>query len=141
MWPCLGQPASLSHFPRSRRMMSGSARLGLALLSAGQAQKEFFHNEALQTLDLLTAAAVEEGPRNSPPATPSLGTCYIVGNAPTGDWAGKSQCLAGFTSGGCGYVDPVDRMRAHVRANLAWANYLSRARGVGVLLGGDLVLG
>src|SRR5260221_3537708 len=140
MWPCLGQPASLSHFPRSRRMMSGSARLGLALLSAGQAQKEFFHNEALQTLDLLTAAAVEEGPRNSPPATPSLGTCYIVGNAPTGDWAGKSQCLAGFTSGGWRYVDPIDGMSAYVKATSAWANYRSGAWELGVLRGGSLVL-
>jgi hypothetical protein len=50
--------------------MSGSARLNMPFLIPGQAQKEFFHNEALQTLDLVAAAAVEEGPRSDPPPRP-----------------------------------------------------------------------
>src|SRR5947199_3315282 len=96
--------------------MSGSARLSLPFLSPGQAQKEFFHNEALQTLDLLTAAAVEETPRNDPPADPVVGACYIVGNSPTEEWAGKSQYIAGYTSGGWRYIAPTAGMSAYVKA-------------------------
>jgi hypothetical protein len=121
--------------------MSGSARLGLNFLSAGQAQKEFYHNEALQTLDLLTAAAIEEGPRNSPPATPLVGECYIVGDAPTDDWAGRSHCLAGYTSGGWRYVDPIDGMSAYVKATSTWANYRAGSWEVGTLRGAGLVIG
>ncbi len=64
--------------------MSGSPRLSLAFLSAGQAQKEITHNEALQSLDILVSAAVEEAPRATPPVSPTIGSCYIVGSAPTG---------------------------------------------------------
>ena len=46
--------------------MSGTPRLALPFLSPGQAQKEFTHNEALQTLDFLIAGAVEEAPRPAP---------------------------------------------------------------------------
>ena len=53
--------------------MSSTTRLHLPFLSAGQAQKEFSHNEALQALDFLVAGAVEEGPRNDPPTAPVHG--------------------------------------------------------------------
>ncbi len=42
--------------------MNASQRLALPFILPGQAQKELFHNEALQTLDLVVAAAVEEPP-------------------------------------------------------------------------------
>ena len=48
--------------------MAGTPRLSLPFLSVGQAQKEFTHNEALQTLDVLVAGAIEEPPRATPPA-------------------------------------------------------------------------
>ena len=83
--------------------MSGTPRLALPFLSAGQAQKEFFHNEALQTLDMLVAAAVEEAPRAAPPATPAVGATYIVADSPTGEWAGKPLNLAAYTIGGWGF--------------------------------------
>ena len=51
--------------------MNSTDRLSLPLLIAGQAQKELFHNEALQTLDTLVAAAVEDAPANDPPQSPS----------------------------------------------------------------------
>jgi hypothetical protein len=95
--------------------MSGTARLALPFLSPGQAQKEFIHNEALQTLDLLVSAAVEEAPRSSPPASTVVGACYIVGLSRTGAWAGKAQCLAGYTSGGWRFVSPIDGMNAYVK--------------------------
>jgi hypothetical protein len=121
--------------------MSGSARLGLPFLSIGQASKEFFHNEALQTLDLVTAAAVEEGPRNDPADAPELGSCYIVGDSPTGEWAGKSQCIAGYTSGGWRFIAPIEGMSAYVKAMGVYACYRAGAWEVGSLRGGSVVLG
>lgn len=96
--------------------MSVTARLNLPFLAAGQAQKELVHNEALQVIDLLVAANVAEPPRNDPPTTPAIGTCYIIGTAPTGGWAGKPSQLAGWTSGGWRYIAPVEGMRANVQS-------------------------
>jgi len=121
--------------------MSGSARLNLPFLSAGQAQKEFLHNEALQALDLMVAAAVEEAPRSNPPASPLLGACYIVGASPSGAWTGKSGCIAGFTSGGWRFIAPTEGLSAYVKSAGTWANYRSGAWEVGVLRGNSLVLG
>jgi hypothetical protein len=115
--------------------------MALPFLSVGQAQKEFFHNEALQTLDLLVAAAVEEAPRSTPPSSPSVGASYIVGASPTGAWAGKSQHLAGYTSGGWRLVPPLEGMSAYVKANGTWANYRSGAWELGTLRGTNVVLG
>ena len=127
--------------------MSGSARFSLPFLAAGQAQKEFYHNEALQTLDLAVAAAVEEEPRSSPPSSPSVGACYIVAEPPSGEWTGKSQNLAGYTSGGWKYVTPQDGLTAYVKSTGTWACYRSGAweigkvRGSCVLLDGVQIIG
>ena len=121
--------------------MSGSARLNMPFLSAGQAQKELYHNEALQTLDLITAAAAEEGPRSDPPAAPVLGSCYLVGSSPTGEWAGKSGCLAGYTSGGWRFVDPIEGMSAYVKSTGTWANYRAGSWEIGTLRGAAVVIG
>jgi hypothetical protein len=106
-----------------------------------QAQKEFFHNEALQTLDLLVAAAVEEGPRSSPPTSAATGACYIVGSSPSGAWAGKNACLAGYTSGGWRFISPLEGMTAYVKATGTWANYHDGSWDLGSLRGASLVLG
>lgn len=127
--------------------MSGSARFDLPFLSAGQAQKEFFHNEALQTLDLAVAAAVEEEPRSSPPSSPIIGACYIVGAASAGEWAGRDDCLAGYTSGGWRFIGPRDGLSAYVKTTGTLAHYRSGAwefgkvRGASVILDGVQVVG
>ena len=89
----------------------------------------------------MTAAAVEEGPRDSPPTAPSVGVCYIIGEAPTSDWAGKSHCLAGYTSGGWRFIDPIDGMSAYVKTTSTWANYRAGSWEVGTLRGAGLVIG
>ena len=89
----------------------------------------------------MTAAAVEEGPCDSPPTGPSVGVCYIIGDAPTSDWAGKSHCLAGYTSGGWRFIDPIDGMSAYVKATSTWANYRAGSWEVGTLRGAGLVIG
>ena len=115
--------------------MSASARLSLPFLSPGQAQKEFFHNEALQTLDLLVAPAVEEGPRDAPPASPNIGACYLVGASPSGDWVGKSMCIAGYTSGGWRLIQPTEGMTAYVKSTGQTATY---REGAWEIAGGQL---
>ena len=120
--------------------MSSTARLGVPFLSTGQAQKEFFHNEALQTFDLLVAAAVEEAPRNSPPGTPALGQCYIVGSVPTGSWVGKEQCLAAFTSGGWRFISPFEGVGAFVRSTKTCATYVAGVWEIGVARAAKVVI-
>lgn len=96
--------------------MSATPRLGLPFLNVGQAQKEFTHNEALQTLDIVVAGAVEEPPRAAPPDSPAEGACYIVEVMATGDWAGHDGCVAAWTSGGWRFVAPIEGMSFRVRS-------------------------
>ena len=81
-----------------------SDRFALPLLSAGQAQKELYHNEAMALIDLLAHAAVEDHGLDTPPATPSPGQCWIVGSSPSGAWAGHAGALAGWSGGGWRFV-------------------------------------
>ena len=103
--------------------MSGTDRLNLPFLSPGQAQKEIFHNEALQALDAVVAACVEEPARNDPPLSPAPGDCYIVGSAPTGAWAGQASAIASFSSSGWRFVAAVDGLSAYVRSTGTDANF------------------
>ncbi len=127
--------------------MSGSPRLSLAFLSAGQVQKEVTHNEAIQALDFLVSAAVEEGPRIAPPASPVIGACYIVAASPSGAWAGQAQRLACYSSGGWRFLSPVEGQGAYVKTQGEAAFFRSGAwefgvvRGTKVVLGGQQVVG
>lgn len=81
-------------------MTDHTARLELPLLHAGQAQKEGTHNEALTMVDLLLHGCVDSVGEDTPPAAPSVGECHVVGDAPSGEWAGHASHMAGFTAGG-----------------------------------------
>jgi len=89
----------------------------------------------LQTLDLAVAAAVEEEPRTSPPSSPAIGDCYIVGTAASGAWAGRDECLAGYTSGGWRFIEPLEGLGAYVKTTGTWAIYLSGAWEIGNVRG------
>ena len=127
--------------------MAGTPRLALPFLSVGQAQKEFTHNEALQTLDVLVAGAVEQPPLANPPTSPELGACYIVAAGATDAWAGKAQCVAAWTSGGWRFVSPADGMILYERTsgtcaafrNGAWE--LGMERAAALLIDGQQVVG
>jgi len=121
--------------------MSATHRLALPFILPGQAQKELFHNEALQALDLMVAAAVEEPPRAAPPATPALGSCYIVGAVPSGDWVGHANCLAGMTAAGWRFVTPIEGLAAFDRSSGQTAVYRSGAWELGVLRGDRVEIG
>jgi hypothetical protein len=97
-----------------------------------------FHNEALQSLDVLVAAAVEGAPLATPPASPNLGDCYIVAANPTAAWAGKAQQLAAFTSGGWRFVVPRDGLSVYVKSSGATAAYRAGAWVFGDLSGSQV---
>jgi hypothetical protein len=127
--------------------MSATPRLALPFLVPGQAQKELFHNEALQSLDVLVAAAVEGPPLATPPATPAAGDCHIVGSSPTGAWAGHAQQLAAYTSGGWRFIPAREGMTMLDRSSGGTAAYVSgtwelgKVRGSQLVLDGDQVVG
>lgn len=121
--------------------MTSTPRLALPFISPGQAQKEFTHNEALQTLDIVASLAVEEGPRADPPVSPQIGACYIVDASATGAWAGQSQCVAGFSAGGWRFVAPLEGMMAYVKSASIWAVYRAGNWELGVLRGSTVEIG
>ena len=94
---------------------SASPRFALPLLFAGQAQKEIYVNVALALVDALLHGAIE-GTANAPPSVPVDGTCWLVGSAPTGDWAGASGKLAARQGGTWLFIAPRDGIRLLNRA-------------------------
>lgn len=87
-----------------------SPRFALPFLFAGQAQKEFFVNEAFARLDALLHPSVL-GESDAPPADPVDGDCWIVGPAGEGEWAGRADCLACRQPGQWTYLTPRPGMR------------------------------
>lgn len=87
---------------------SATPALGLPLLVAGQAQKEFFVNQALGLLDALHARAVIA----SRPAPPSAaeGEAFRVTATATGAWAGHEDSIAILIGGGWHFVAPAEGM-------------------------------
>ena len=124
-----------------------SARLALPLLQPGQAQKEMTHNEALALIDLAIGAHVLDIGVETPPATPAIGTCWIVGAAPTGAWAGHPQALAGWAAGGWRFVAATEGLTAWVDAAGLPARFVSgewhlgELRAARVLIDGVAVVG
>ena len=103
--------------------MEQTARFAIPQLAAGQLQKEFTHNEALQRIDMLLCPIVEGAPGPTPPATPAIGSCYLVGAGATGAWAGQDAALACFTDGGWRFVQPREGMAVIDRVtgqSIAW---------------------
>lgn len=87
--------------------MELTPRLSLPTLIPGQAQKEFFHNEALQLLDCTVAGAIEEPARSDPPPAPVPGQTYLISGSPIGDWSAYPDHIASFGLGGWRFVAPV----------------------------------
>ena len=86
-----------------------SPRLGLPLLFSGQAQKEFFVNEALSRIDALAHPAIE-GSSDDPPAAPETGETWLIGAAPTASWSDHAGEIASFQSGNWIFAAPVTGM-------------------------------
>lgn len=98
-------------------------RFALPLLFAGQAQKEFFVNEALLRSDLLLHCAIESE-TSAPPPSPLPGQAWLVGGAPEGDFAGHPGELAGWTEAGWRFVKPRDGLRVFDRSRGSFRVYI-----------------
>ena len=116
--------------------MDQTARFALPFLAPGQMQKELFHNEALQTVDMLLCPAVDGPPLVTPPGNPAAGNSYIVGVAATGAWTGRDGSIACFTDSGWRFAGPVDGMaltdrltgQTWTRRNGIWETGIVRAQ-------------
>jgi hypothetical protein len=97
--------------------MDQTARFALPQLAPGQAQKEWFHNEALQRIDMLLCPVVEGAALAAPPAGPADGACYLVAAGATGAWSGKDGTIAGITDGGWRFITPIEGTRVLDRTN------------------------
>ncbi|WEK45627.1 MAG: DUF2793 domain-containing protein [Candidatus Andeanibacterium colombiense] len=90
--------------------VSSTPRLALPLLFAGQTQKEYTVNEAIARIDAVLHPAIE-GEAGGPPASPAEGECWLVGDSPSGAWAGHAGELACFSLGTWLFVEPCDGIR------------------------------
>ncbi len=128
-------------------MAETTTRLALPFIIAGQAQKEITHNQALLRLDALVQPAVESVSLDTPPVAPIPGQSWIIGNSPTGVWAGNAGSIASFTEAGWQFVAPLAGMSVWSKADGVFALYaasdwdLGRAPQLGVHIGGDQVVG
>ncbi len=103
--------------------MAETPRFSLPLLALAQAQKEVTHNEALTLIDALLHVAVEAGPLADPPAAPTEGQCWLVGDPASGEWAGQAGAIAVWTAGGWRFAAPREGMRAVRLSDAAWLRF------------------
>ncbi|WP_068076110.1 DUF2793 domain-containing protein [Novosphingobium lentum] len=89
---------------------SSTPRFALPLLFSGQAQKEVTVNEALLATDVLLHGCIE-AVANTPPVSATTGQTWLVGDNPTGLWAGHPGALAAWSDGGWRFASPRDGMR------------------------------
>lgn len=104
-------------------------------------QERLWDNESLQILDVLVSGAVEEAPIATPPATPTVGACYIVAAGATDAWAGMDQSIAAWTSGGWQFIAPVEGMSLYERTSGTWAAFRNEAWEIGIVCGAALLIG
>lgn len=98
---------------------SSTPHFSLPLLFAGQAQKEFFVNQALAVLDALEQRAVL-GTRSDPPASPATGDCYRIAASATGDWSQRDDNIAINIGGTWHFVPPAEGMMLFDRTAEQW---------------------
>jgi hypothetical protein len=126
--------------------MEQTARFQIPLLAPGQAQKEYFHNEALERIGILLCPVVEGASLAAPPANPAIGACYLVAAGGSGDWQGQDSAIACFTAGGWRFVEPIEGLSVIERLSGeafqwrsgAWEGGIARCREVRI--GGETVL-
>lgn len=87
-----------------------SPRFALPFLFVGQAQKEFFVNEAFARADLALHCAIE-GEASAPPTSANDGECWLIAETATGGWEGRDHSIAGRQAGSWMYFDPLPGMR------------------------------
>jgi hypothetical protein len=121
-------------------MGEATARLALPFIMPGQAQKEFYHNEALTRIDLALHACVE-GQLASPPADPAEGECWLVAAGASGAWSGKEAMIAGWTSARWRFLKPVAGMCVRKKSSGLWLEWLGNEWSSGEVAAASLIVG
>ncbi|MFN3945198.1 MAG: DUF2793 domain-containing protein [Allosphingosinicella sp.] len=104
-------------------MSEETTRFRFPFILPGQAQKEAFHNEALEAVDGALHPSVAGPPMAEPPAAPVSGQGWIVGGQATGAWSGKEGMIARWTAGGWRFTAPVPGMRAWLETGGLWLHW------------------
>lgn len=94
--------------------MANTARLGLPLLQAAQAQKHVTVNEALVRLDGLGQLSLLSLVISVPPVLADDGDCYGIPGGAANEWAGHVGEIAIRSNGGWVYAVPLKGWRAWV---------------------------
>lgn len=87
--------------------MATSPDLGVPYIANQQAQPEVTHNDAINMLLALFKGVLSVGD-NAPPGSPAEGDSYVVGDTPTGDWAGQANKIAMWIGGAWLFVPGLD---------------------------------
>lgn len=87
-------------------MSNTTPRLNLPFILQSQAQKEITHNNALNALDVLVRPVVISMSVNTPPSTPTIGDCHIIGSSPTGAFLGNTNKIAYYSGNGWLFYAP-----------------------------------
>ncbi|WP_299195006.1 DUF2793 domain-containing protein [uncultured Erythrobacter sp.] len=103
---------------------STTSRFSLPLLFAGQAQKEFFVNQAFSLIDSLMTGTVKES-LDTPPIAPIEGESFRIVAPASGDWAGHDDELAIFVGGAWHFVAPQSGMRVFDQQADAFVHFSS----------------
>lgn len=88
---------------------STTPNFNLPMLIPGQAQKEFFVNQAFAMIDSVAKRAIL-GSMQNPPETPGEGSSYRVTAPATGDWEGKEDAIACYIAGAWQFLVPYNGM-------------------------------
>ncbi|HQU69219.1 MAG TPA: DUF2793 domain-containing protein [Albidovulum sp.] len=94
--------------------MSNTARLGLPLVQAAQAQKHVTVNEALVRLDGLVNLVLQSESQTIPPTLVVDGACFAVPLGAVNAWGGYDGAIAIGTNGGWDFVQPMRGWRAFI---------------------------
>ena len=89
---------------------SATPNYSLPFLFAGQAQKEFFVNQAHTRMDALVHTAIV-GRSASSPASSNDGDSWLVDSSPTGEWAGFEGHIATRVGAEWSFIQPRAGMR------------------------------
>lgn len=102
---------------------SRTSRFGLPFLFAGQAQKEFYINEAYALVDALLQPVVE-GIANTPPIPPTEGACWLIDTNATDVWTGHETEIACYQAGSWLFAPAVEGMRVFDRSSGTYIQFL-----------------
>lgn len=102
--------------------------VGLPLLVPGQAQKEFFLNQALSILDALQPQAVAAS-QSVPPSAVEDSACFRVTSPAVQEWAGHENSIAVGIGGDWHFVAPCEGMQVFDCEAGQWLVFRSEWRG------------